>query len=130
MTGPDLWVPVTFFFSPACAEELRETTTIAAMTPTTPLLSCVMGLSSNLLAWSLTSDSVFFGYHAKSQLSASGLPGRPYQRAFCLEANLKGKRDLSEFVEKSISDFLVQCDLARRVSTLLGDVGTIVPRWS
>src|SRR6516162_10689670 len=51
--GPCLLVPITFFFSAACAEKLRETTTNAAMTPTTPLLSCVMGLSSNLLAWSL-----------------------------------------------------------------------------
>jgi hypothetical protein len=50
----------------------------------------------NLLAWSLTSDSVFFGYHAKSQLSASGLPGRSFRREFCLEANLNVKRDLSE----------------------------------
>jgi hypothetical protein len=42
-------VPIIFFFSAACTEKLRETTTNAAMTPTTPLLSCVMGLSSNLI---------------------------------------------------------------------------------
>jgi hypothetical protein len=35
----------------------------------------------------------------------AGSLGVHNQRAFCLEANLKGKRDLSEFVEKSISTF-------------------------
>jgi hypothetical protein len=43
MVGPSLLVPIYFFFSAACAEKLRETTTNAAMTPTTPLLSCVLG---------------------------------------------------------------------------------------
>jgi hypothetical protein len=60
------------FFSAACAEKLRETTTNAAMTPTALLLSCAMGLSSQAARWSLRSDFVFFGYPAQSQLSASG----------------------------------------------------------
>jgi hypothetical protein len=46
-------VPIIFFFSAACTEKLRETTTNAAMIPTALLLSCVRGLSSQSARWSL-----------------------------------------------------------------------------
>jgi hypothetical protein len=44
-----------------------------------------------------TSDSVFFGYHAKAEFCASEKRFWAFiQRAICLEANLNVKREMSE----------------------------------
>jgi hypothetical protein len=48
-----------------------------------------------------TSDSVFFGYNAKSELFASKRRFWPFiRRAIYLEANLNVKREMSEFFDK------------------------------
>jgi hypothetical protein len=49
----------------------------------------------------LTSDSVFFGYHAKSELFVSERRFWPFiRRAIYLEANLNVKREMSESFDK------------------------------
>ena len=48
-----------------------------------------------------TSDSVFFGYHAKSELFASERRFWAFiRRAIYLEANLNVKREMSESFDK------------------------------
>ena len=51
-------------------------------------------------------NNLLFLSHAKSQLSASGLPGRSFRRAFCLEANLNVKRRFALTRSRKTKPFL------------------------